>query len=146
VKYTTPNGWQAALAEVKYMATDTRYARTFRLTQATIDGLLSVAELRGLNATAALEACIAQAEAALRERERLKLSILAAHCWRAGTLLPHRFSELLDMIAGDAGDAGDATAMALRDERRALMPLAKVKANAKAAISTPVKVTLEVNA
>jgi hypothetical protein len=94
-----------------------RYARTFRLTQMAIDGLLDVADVRGLNATAALEACIAQADAALIERERLKLTILAAHCWRAGTLPPHRFRELLDMIAGDA------TAAALRDERRALIPL-----------------------
>jgi hypothetical protein len=122
----------------------TRYARTFRLTQATIDGLLSVAEVRSMNATAALEACIAEAVKKLSDRERLKLALLAAHCWRAGTLPPDRFRELLDMIAGD----GDATAVTLRDERRALLPL--VKANAQAAISTstptPAKVRMEVNA
>jgi hypothetical protein len=117
-----------------------RFARTFRLRQTTIDGLLTLADFAGTDATAALEACIVQAAARLNNRERLKLSILAAHCWRAGAISPDRFRELLDMIAGNA------TAVALRDERRALMPLAKVNVDAKAAISTPTKVTLEVNA
>jgi hypothetical protein len=99
-----------------------RFARTFRLRQATIDGLLTLADFAGSDATAALEACIVQAAARLNNRERLKLSILAAHCWRAGAISPDRFRELLDMIAGDA------TAVALRDERRAMIPLASPKA------------------
>jgi hypothetical protein len=108
----------AGRQEVKYMS-EIRFARTFRLTQMAIDGLLDVADVRRLNLTAALELAIAQADAALIERERLKLTILAAHCWRAGALPPHRFRELLDMVA----DAGGATATALRDERRALMSM-----------------------
>lgn len=98
-----------------------RFARTFRLTQAAIDGMLSIADMNGLNATAALELAIAQADAAPRERERHKLAILASHTWRAGTLSDDDFRGVLDMIADGA------PANTLRHARRALIPLATVQ-------------------
>jgi hypothetical protein len=93
-----------------------RFPRTFRLRQSTIDGLLTLAEFAKIDATAALEMAIAAAAAKLYDRERVKLTILAAHCWRAGVIAPERFRELLDFMH-------TATAQEMRDERRAILGL-----------------------
>lgn len=92
-----------------------RFARTFRLTQSAIDGLLDVAEMTDTNATAALEYAIAQAAQKVQERERRKLSLLAIHCHRNRTLPPDNFRVILDILCSDA------PASQLRNTRRALM-------------------------